>query len=708
MNKKILIRLTLFFVLVWTLTLAVPALLGRPDSLVNLWLYVVLWLVGLLLTVSSFCCCRKLLGRSEAEVAALAALRRRYENILSAVGEGIVGLDCNLQHIFVNPAAEKMLGYTQAELLGLASHQSWHACRDQVSTSMAECVVCRAMVTGQAVRLHRDQFMRKDGSFFPVSISVSPISEKGVNQGAVVVFQDISEHLATEMRMKKLADLIDQAHSGVIIVGLDGMIEYVNHGYEVMTGYRVAEMQSHDPRELFSTEENLTQRHDLWQAFAEERDWRGTLATRHKNGTVIYEDTAAFPLRDDQGRMVSYAVIKHDVTKAQKFQERLFQAQKMEAVGTLASGVAHDFNNILTVINSFSETLIDECGIDSPIYSDLIEINEAGQRAADLTRQLLAFSRRQMIVPKEICLRQLIVNLMKMLHRLLGEDIELKFVLPESESKIMVRADPGQLEQVIVNLLVNARDALHQLGAAADGKQIFLCLDAVVLDGAFVAEHVGSRVGRYALVEIRDRGCGMKPEDLEHCFEPFYTTKRLGQGTGLGLSTVYGIVKQNDGYITISSKLGKGTTIRIYWPLMRSEVNPVVEIEAVEMDLSRFVGVTVLLVEDDEKICKIAASRLGQAGFQVIRARDGLEALEKAEAAASPPDLLFTDVVMPVMGGVELSRRLRESWPALPVLFSSGYSDVSLVKTLGAREAFIQKPYTITSLLTAIAGLLDD
>ena len=374
----------------------------------------------------------------------------------------------------------------------------------------------------------------------------------------------IRKNAELHLYMHRLSTMVEQTHSAIMIVGVDGRIEFVNHGYELLSGYKAAEMLGRNPRELFSAGKLQEQRELLWQTVSQGQLWRGVLASRHKDGSLIYEDVSAFPILDDSGEIINYAVIKYDVTAAHELQDQLLQAQKMEAVGTLASGVAHDFNNILTVINSFSEILIDECEADSPIRVDLEEINKAGLRAAELTRQLLAFSRRQIIQPRPICLRKLIENLMKMMHRLLSEEIELEFILPENTVPVQVLADPGQVEQVLINLLVNARDALQDVDRS---KKIIVHLDSVELGSDFVATHIGSRPGAFALIEVKDNGCGMDQEALRHCFEPFYTTKELGQGTGLGLSMIYGIVKQNDGYVCIISEPDLGTAIQIYWPL---------------------------------------------------------------------------------------------------------------------------------------------
>ncbi len=381
----------------------------------------------------------------------------------------------------------------------------------------------------------------------------------------------IYQNAEKNLRLRKLSIMVEQTHSAIMIIETDGRIEFTNHGYERLSGYTTTEMTGQDPRQLFATEKLAKAREDLWQTIKQGRRWRGVIASRHKNGHIIYEDAAAFPIIDDDGNIINYAVIKHDVSDAHKLQEQLLQAQKMEAVGTLASGVAHDFNNILTVINSFSEILIDECEPESPIRSDLVEINQAGLRAADLTRQLLAFSRQQIVEPRKISLHKLITGLMKMMRRLLSEDIDLEFDLDETETKIEVMADPGQIEQVLINLLVNARDALKNLDK---DKKIKLSLSVITVDGDFVKRHPGSRSGNFALIEIADNGSGMNQETRQRCFEPFFTTKELGHGTGLGLSMIYGIVKQNDGYLLLASEPGQGTTISIYWPLLsETELN---------------------------------------------------------------------------------------------------------------------------------------
>ena len=269
-------------------------------------IYIFLWLAGLLAIILSFRKNQKRLIEDAQSITQMNLLRRRFENILSAAWEGIIGLDQDYLHNFVNPAAEKMLGFSQAELIGTPSHQSWHAFQAEASPyPLAQCPICQAMLNGKKVKNHRDRFVRKDGSFFPVEISVSPILENDLGQGAVVVFQDISERLAAETHMNRLSRIVEQTHSAIVIVGLDGIIEYVNHGYEVISGYSVAEMLGRHLRELFFTDEGEAEREELWQTITRGGNWRGILASRQKNGTIVYEDTAAFPLFDEQGQTVT-------------------------------------------------------------------------------------------------------------------------------------------------------------------------------------------------------------------------------------------------------------------------------------------------------------------------------------------------------------------------------------------------------------------
>jgi len=380
-------------------------------------------------------------------------------------------------------------------------------------------------------------------------------------------------------------------------------------------------------------------------------------------------------------------------------EDQFRQAQKMEAVGRLAGGVAHDFNNLLTVILGFSENALLSLDERDPLRSDLDEIRKAGERAATLTRQLLAFSRKQVLQPKVLDLNEMIVATEKMLRRLIGEDIEL--VTRPSPDLGKLKADPGQVEQVILNLVVNARDAMPR------GGTLILETANADLDENYAGGHPGARVGRFVTLAVTDTGTGMTDEVKARLFEPFFTTKEQGKGTGLGLSTVYGIVKQSGGNIDVSSELGRGTTFKIFLPRVegRNESTFRRRLQAAHVKGKE----TILLVEDEEAVRSLARGVLARHGYTVLEARHGGEALLLCERSTAPIQLVLTDMVMPGMTGSELVRRLRDVRPCGKTLFMSGYTDTSLIQLpdSASDEDFLQKPFSPQSLLNKVREVLD-
>jgi PAS domain S-box-containing protein len=381
-----------------------------------------------------------------------------------------------------------------------------------------------------------------------------------------------------------------------------------------------------------------------------------------------------------------------------KSEEQFHHAQKMEAVGQLTGGVAHDFNNLLSVILSYSVLLAEELPADDPRREDLLEIKEAGQRAASLTQQLLAFSRRLALQPRVVDLNQVMAGTEKMLRRLIGEDVELTVVLAPAAASVNV--DPGQMEQVIMNLAVNARDAMPT------GGQLTIEIAGVELDEAFVSEHAGSTAGPHIMLSVSDSGCGMDAATQARVFEPFFTTKERGRGTGLGLSTVFGIVRQSAGTIWLSSEKGKGTTFKIYLPVAKAAAEKVtwLPVEPARLHGSE----TVLVVEDEEGVRKLVRSILQRNGYRVLEAKDGADALRVAEQQPNI-DLLLTDVVMPHMSGAETAMRLLAIRPGLKLLYMSGYTDNAVVLhgVLRSEAAFVQKPITPNALLAKVREVLD-
>ena len=383
-----------------------------------------------------------------------------------------------------------------------------------------------------------------------------------------------------------------------------------------------------------------------------------------------------------------------------KSEDQLRQSQKVEAIGRLAGGIAHDFNNLLTIINGYTELLLARIPVEDRMSKDINEIRKAGQRAASLTRQLLAFSRKQILAPKVLDLNTIVVDMEKMLRRVIGEDV--KLTIAPAPDLHRTRADPGQIEQVIMNLAVNARDAMPQ------GGQLTLETLNVDLDDAYAGRHIGVRPGAYVMLAVSDTGCGMDRESMAHIFEPFYTTKGPGKGTGLGLSTVYGIVKQSGGNVWAYSEPGRGTTFKVYLPRVEGEVE--------QAPRGRPCAVipkgseTILLVEDQKELRDLVRQMLEMNGYSVVAASEGLEALEICKQHTGAIHLMLSDVVMPQMGGRELAQRLATLRPDMKVLYMSGYTSNAIVHhgILDPGTAFLQKPFTPDGLAHKVREVLDE
>ena len=413
-----------------------------------------------------------------------------------------------------------------------------------------------------------------------------------------------------------------------------------------------------------------------------------------KNGAVIDVELTRNAIRFDN--RPAFLVLAADATERNRLEEQFRQAQRLESVGRLAGGVAHDFNNLLTVINGYSDILLTSISADGPLQEGLLEIRTAGERAASLTRQLLAFSRKQVIQPVVVNLNDLVADLQKMVCRLIGEHIEL--VIRTAPAACNVLADPGQLQQVLVNLAVNARDAMP------DGGVLAIETQSTVIDEEFAVRHLEVRSGRYVTLSVADTGTGMTPEVQQRLFEPFFTTKPDGKGTGLGLASVYGVVKQCGGWIHVYTAVDRGSTFRILLPqtdepLPATQSAPDVFLRGSE---------TILLVEDQEEVRQLALAMLRNSGYTVYEAADGMEAMVCCLTMERPLDLLVTDVVMPGISGYELARVAREFRPRLKVLYTSGYSDIEIARQALAEgpAAYLQKPFTQATLCRQVREIL--
>ena len=523
-------------------------------------------------------------------------------------------------------------------------------------------------------------------------------------RSALEVRSSRAERAAAEAALRRneqrFRALVEHSWDAVALLGPDGSILYGSPATTRILGYDLAEFLRLNALELIHPEDRDTVVGRLTESMANPGGRVDVAArVRHKDGSWRFLEGVFTNLLDDPsvGAIVNNY---RDATERRSLEQQVIQAQKMEAVGRLAGGVAHDFNNILTAIGGYTDLLLADLPPDDPRREDVDEIHRAADRAAALTQQLLAFSRRQVLQPKVLDLNALVTNVEKLLRRLIGEDVQLATALAADVGR--VRADPGQLEQVIVNLAVNARDAMPA------GGRLTLETQNVDLDAAYAAEHRTVVPGAYVVIAVSDTGTGMSADTQSHIFEPFFTTKEVGKGTGLGLATVYGIVKQSGGSIWVYSELGHGTTIKVYLPRVEEPAESLAAPAIVDAASLRGTE-TILLVEDEPAVRGVARQVLARQGYTVLEAPDGPTALTIIGAGGPRVDLVLTDVVMPGMSGRTLADKLRQRYPGLRVLYMSGYTDDAIVRhgMLEPGLAYLQKPFRPDALVQRVREVLN-
>jgi len=500
----------------------------------------------------------------------------------------------------------------------------------------------------------------------------------------------------SEQRYRLLAET---APIGILLTNEQGMVIDANTQALRMFGYDRGELIGQSI-EMLLPERFRCSHEGQRSSYMKERHARPMavgreLTARRKDGTEFAVEIALAPLATDDGVLVSSTIV--DITERKKMEEQRRLSQRMEAIGKLSGGVAHDFNNLLAVILGCSDVLLDALPPDHPATRKIEMIRKAGASAVDLTRQLLAFSRQQMLQPRVLDLKETVERTQALLRRLIGENIEFTISLDPSLGR--VKADPGQIEQVLLNLVINARDAMPQ------GGRLTIEACNVEMDDSYKGEHQVVIPGRYVVLGVQDTGCGMDRDTQARIFEPFYTTKELGKGTGLGLATVYGIVKQSGGYIWVYSELNQGTLFKVYLPRVDESVQPAKkELEAVVLESCK----TILLAEDSVSLREMAREYLASLGYVVLEAASGREALQKAKEFDGPIHLLLTDVVMPEMSGPELARHVMALRPEIKVIFTSGYTNDAIARqgVLDPAVAFIQKPYRPKALALKIQEVL--
>jgi two-component system cell cycle sensor histidine kinase/response regulator CckA len=629
--------------------------------------------------------------------------REQLQLLLDSTAEAIYAIDLNGACTLCNAACLRMLGYGhESELLGKDMHTTIHHTRpDGRPYPVAECKIYQAFRVGERGHVTDEVLWRADGTSFPAEYWSYPIRHDERIVGSVVTVVDISERKRAEEQLRRsesrYRSIIESAPYGVFRVDQNGRIAMANSAFATMLGYKA-------PNEVLG----LNTGTDVYLTSAEQQRARDYASEdpavgyetkwKRKDGTTITVRLGGRRLPDEDELPGGFEVFVEDITEQRSLQKQFEHAQKMEAVGRLAGGVAHDFNNLLMVISGYAQLMEESPATDNRKVSQyLTQIQEASSRAAAITRQLLAFSRKQVLEPTILNLNHVVKDLGKMLPRLLGEDIEI--VLNLDPHLGTLRADRGQLEQVIMNLAVNARDAMPK------GGLLTIETANVTLDTAYQQRRgVSVPPGRYVLLAVSDTGVGMDAETQLRIFEPFFSTKEEGKGTGLGLATVYGIVKQSRGFIWVYSELGKGSTLKIYLPRLDAAVT-----EASSQPLQPTPGgtETILLAEDETSLRNVSRAYLESKGYTVLDAPNAKEALDLCKTYQKSIHVLITDMVMPGLGGLELAKSVLELRPGLAVVLVSGYTDRALdseAADIGAK--FLQKPFSLEALGRTIRFLL--
>jgi two-component system, cell cycle sensor histidine kinase and response regulator CckA len=642
--------------------------------------------------------------RKQAEIA-LRESEERFRKVFEESPLGMVLTSRDLQFIGANPAFCHMLGYTQAEMTSRTFLDVTHPeHRDVDRENVAR------MWQGEIPYYRTEKrYVAKNGDIRWGSLRASLLrGADGKPLYALAIVEDITEHRRAEEALREITRRDEEALAVAQMAYwefdvLSGMFTFNDRFYQLhgITDARSYTMSAADFVTKYVYPDSAPQVAEvIRQALAsEDPNFHVQVDGRlvRSNGEVFWVNTWFRVEKDASGRTVKLHGVNQDITARKRAEEQLLQAQKMETVGRLAGGVAHDFNNLLTVINGYSELLLGTLSPEAPGYAELREIHQAGGRAASLTAQLLAFSRRQMLQPRVLDLNEDLAGMTRMLTRLIGEDIHLVFKPGSALGR--VQADPGQVQQVVLNLVVNARDAMPH------GGTLVLETANISLDATRQVRDPDIAPGPYVMLVISDTGIGMSAEVKAHLFEPFFTTKGVGQGTGLGLSTVYGIIKQSGGTISVYSEPGQGTTFRIYLPRVD---RPLVTEKVVETALPRG-NETILVIEDSSDVRRFTMRLLQSLGYRVLEASSGPEALALVERFPDPLHLVLTDVVMPEMSGRAVAERLATLRPALKVLYMSGYTDNAIVHSgvLDEGMQFVGKPFKPEELARKVRAVLD-
>jgi two-component system cell cycle sensor histidine kinase/response regulator CckA len=625
---------------------------------------------------------------------ALRASEEKYRDLVENINDAIYTIDSDGVLTYVSPAIESMVGYSPSELIGTRALLNFVDPED----------IQRALngfkrVMDGRLRPNYVRIKTRSGEVRWLRASSRPVYAEGKAVGIQGVLADVTDHMKAEQQAEFLGSITQRLKDAVIVTDVDFNITYVNSAAEELFGYKAEELRGKAPA-LLTAEPRISEiTEEVFSTVSAGGVWDGTMLSMRKDGTTFVSELRISPLSDRRGEISNFVGVQRDITDKKRLEQELLQAQKMEAVGKMAGGIAHDFNNVLTAIIGYSELLAVECEPGSAMRKDVEEIGKTARRAASLTRQLLSFSRRQVMQVAQVNLTDLVSGLEAMLRRVVGEDIELVSELSSDVRRI--NADSGRIEQVIVNLVLNARDAMES------GGKLVVRTKNVSVDTPSLRGKVDAVQDDWVLLQVSDDGSGMDPNVMEHIFEPFYTTKDPGKGSGLGLSVAFGVVKQHGGWIDVSSGPGRGSTFSVYLPAASGGT---VE-EGDDRDDERHVrggGERVLLVEDQDDVRRIAERALVDGGFVVFAAASAAEAVDLFRDQGGRVDLLFSDLILRDDSGLDLAENLRSLNPGLPILLTSGCADKDPQwPTIEDRGyGFLEKPYEPADLIRAVYRIL--
>lgn len=596
--------------------------------------------------------------------------------------------------VYVNEAACLCTDYTRQSLLEMSVMQIDSDCSNYRWQEIWGKLQERKHMTFEST------IRTRTGGIIPVEIQANYIEYAGKRYNCSFV-RNLTQKKKQEAELNRLAAAIHQAAEAVVITNKDGSIVYVNPAFTTTTGYSREEAIGRKPNLLKSGQHERHFYDELWATICSGKTWQGIFTNKKRCGEIYYEEATISPVYDAGGNLENFVAVRRDITKERQMEEQYRQAQKMESVGQLAGGVAHDLNNLLTPILGYSEMLLSGASLDEDASHAIEQIGKAGGRARDLVRQLLAFGRKQTLRTTAVNLNEIITSFQKLLKRTIRENVVIKTVL--TSGLPMISVDSGQIEQVIMNLAVNAQDAM------LEGGKLLIGTEKAYLNATYADNHQDCIPGHYVMLSVSDNGTGMDSSTQRRVFEPFFTTKVMGKGTGLGLATVYGIVRQHKGHIGVYSEPGEGTTFKLYFPIIKNreqrELQP-----AAKQTTKKNGSEHIVIIEDDHLVRELAESILNVYGYQVTTFHEGLLAQEYLTSTDHHIDLLLSDVIMPDINGKVVARTAKERFPDLKVIFMSGYTSSYIDDNDSYKHhdcSFIQKPFSMNDMVVRIREILD-